>query len=622
MTPAPIAIDLEAIAHNLREFTTRVPVPIIPVVKADAYGHGAVQVARTLETVAPAELRPPLLAVADAAEAAALRAAGITMPLLCWLLSPSLDWEALRAIPDLHVGVSALHELALLADAAPQVAGRVDRDRAVNVHLKLDTGLGRNGVRECEWRAIMAQAAQLERAGRIRVVGIMSHVSGTSPADDAAQLDAFTRGVTQAIDAGLRPQLVHIAATAAGASYDRFTAQADAWTRREADGSEYRPQLAARLGIALYGLDPLHPDRIGVDLQPALQLRTQLSGFGAHWVTELGQVDGLPPTVSSLHLTDDAGDRWRVGRVGSTHTTLVPETATSATELTAIGPGSASADEWARAANTINYEITTRLAGSLRANDEPAVIPVTPKQPRLAPKREFVVDLDLIAARLAGGTGALRKGDRARPVADRHLHEHIDISADAYGFGADAVAALAIKAGKTLVARTERDVDRLRARGFEVDYEPTAGRETRVAYGFHTSLAAQLRSELIQVKRVAAGQAVSYGYTWRASRPTTLGLVPLGYADAIPRAVGGRASLFVNGIHAPIVGRVAMDQMVVDLGDTNCASGMVVHVWGGEHGASIQQWCEWSGLTPTAVTATLGSRVTRRYLRDGVERDD
>lgn len=644
MTPAPITIDLDAIADNFRAFAASVGVPVIPVVKADAYGHGGAKVARVLAAMGDAG--PQMLAVADVAEALALRAAGIDTPLICWLQSPSIDWSVARAVPKLHFGISSLHELAMIADAAPEAAGRVDPSQAALVHLKLDTGLGRNGARECEWRALMAQAAQLERQGRIRVAGIMSHVSGTSAADDHEQLAAFNRGVSIAISTGLRPDIVHIAATAAAASHDQMYAAQPEWEVQEPGGT-YRPRLAVRLGLALYGLDPLHPDTTGLTLRPALSLRSAVVGRDNNWVMELGQVDGLPARVDALVLTDDDGDRWRVGRVGSTHTTLHPIDGTELAEISCIGGASASADDWATAADTINYEITTRLVSRLRdpltaraersaalaaerrALASAGVLNAGQRQYRTdavstapvaalncAPRRLATIDLDLIAARLAGGTGALHPGQHARSVDDRHLGERIDISADAYGFGAHIIAPLAQAHGKQLVARTERDVAWLARQGIHAEYLPTAGRDTRVAYGFHGLLAASLTSELIQVKRVSVGQAVSYGYTWRASRPTTLGLVPLGYADAIPRSGFGRAKLFVNGHRVPIVGRIAMDQVVVDLGDMNCAAGMQVEVWGGRNGAPIDEWCAWTGQTPTAVTASLGSRVVREYRGD------
>lgn len=614
MTSAPLAVDLAAIAQNYRNYRAAVPVTVIPVVKADAYGHGAIDIARSLAALDPAQ-RPPMLAVADAAEAAALRGVGVELPLICWLHAPDVDWQAIREIPDLHLGASSLHELALIADAAPQTAGRVDRDRAASVHLKLDTGLGRNGVRECEWRVLMAQAMRLERAGRVRIAGIMSHVSGTSADDDLAQLAAFSRGVTLALDAGLRPYYVHIAATTSGVVYEQFTSLNDQWVRHD-EGGEYRPNLAVRLGLALYGLDPLHPDRLGIDLTPALTLRAEVEGFEDYWVMELGQVDGLPTRAPGLELIDDNGNHWQLGRIGSTHTTLQPVSGGPLREITCIGKGSASADDWADAAGTINYEITTRLMARLRSRDFEAPLSATPDALKtLAPRRELCIDLDLMAARLLGGTSALRAGEPARPVSDRHLSRWLDISADAYGFGAQRIAALGREFGKELVARTRHDVAWLAARGIEARYEPTAGRDTRIAYGFQGRIAASLRSELVQVKRVAAGQAVSYGYTWRAGRATTLGLVPLGYSDAIPRCVGGHAKLLVGGVQVPIVGRVAMDQVVVDLGDANCVPGMPVVCWGGTDGISIDRWCSWSGQSPAAVTATLGARVLRRYQR-------
>ena len=75
-----------------------------------------------------------------------------------------------------------------------------------------------------------------------------------------------------------------------------------------------------------------------------------------------------------------------------------------------------------------------------------------------------------------------------------------------------------------------------------------------------------LRAQLVNVKRIAPGAGVSYGWAWNADRATTVGLVPLGYGDGIPRHAGNRAEVGWAGGRAPLRGRICMDQFVVDLG--------------------------------------------------------
>ncbi len=89
-----------------------------------------------------------------------------------------------------------------------------------------------------------------------------------------------------------------------------------------------------------------------------------------------------------------------------------------------------------------------------------------------------------------------------------------------------------------------------------------------------------LRARIAAVRRVEAGAGASYGHTWRASRPTTLALVPLGYADGVPRQASNRAEVWLAGARRPIVGRIAMDQFLVDAGDAEVAVGDEVVLFG------------------------------------------
>ncbi|WP_192497170.1 alanine racemase [Gulosibacter chungangensis] len=598
-----IEVDLDAIRENYRTFRDTLGVAVIPVVKAEAYGHGALAVAQAVVGAGA-----PMIGVADAREAIALRDAGIEVPILAWLHSPMQDWDATFAA-DLELGISSFDMLARVGERA---RNRVSSQKTgpLRIHLKLDTGLGRNGAREVDWLALFAQARDLERTGQLKVVGIMSHISGASETDDLAQIARFERGLTLAEQVGLQPELVHLCATGAALKYPQ--ARYD----------------AVRIGIGIYGLSPFDAgEDPGIPLRPALSLRAPLAhGFTSEeehshsWRIDIGSADGLPPLeIAGLEalppLVDNFGDRWQIELIEENHSIVEPYGDLTEPSpdgrgdrriLTAIGPQT-TADDWAAAAETINYEITTRLSGRidraylaperLRAADTMAA----GSDRRVAPLRKAVIDLDKLRVGL------------------QEQYAPVDLSADAYGHGAAELLPLVLEEGLEVVARTYADVARLRELGAKhVQLYANAPEATRTFYGLsgdtrHAALA--LRSELIHVKRVAPGQAVSYGYRWRAAEHTTLGLVPIGYADAIPRVAFERAYVSVGGATAPIVGRVAMDQVVIDLGDNDCWPGMPVHIWGSATGdVSLHDWASWTDLTPAALCATLGQRVNRVYV--------
>jgi alanine racemase len=132
--------------------------------------------------------------------------------------------------------------------------------------------------------------------------------------------------------------------------------------------------------------------------------------------------------------------------------------------------------------------------------------------------------------------------------------------------------------------------------------------------------AMSLIARLAHVKGIEPGTSVSYGGTWTADRATALGLVPLGYADGIPRAGGNRARVSVDGRLHPIVGRVAMDQFVIDLGDGDLPHvGDDVYVFGsGRHGEwTADQWADTLDTIGYEIVTRIGSRVPREYVEGG-----
>lgn len=343
-------IRLDALADNVATLRRIVaPAQLMAVVKADAYGHGAVPVARTA-----VEAGADWLGVADVDEALALRRAGIGAPLLAWLHAAVPDFgPAVEAGVD--VGVSTVVQLEAAAEAG------------ASVHLKFDTGLSRNGFAPAETPAVLARAAELERAGRLRVRGLMSHLSGASERDDDAQRAAFEQLAEAAHAAGLEPEVRHLASSLAGLT--RPAARFD----------------LVRVGIALYGAAPdvsIDPAQWG--LRPVMQLVTEVAavrrvpaGTGISYgythrtdgettlaLVPLGYADGIPRHASDRAQVTIAGRRHRVvGRIAMDQFIVDVGDAPVriGDEVIVWGEGGPSADEWATAADTIGYEIVTRV---------------------------------------------------------------------------------------------------------------------------------------------------------------------------------------------------------------------------------------------------------------------
>jgi len=170
---------------------------------------------------------------------------------------------------------------------------------------------------------------------------------------------------------------------------------------------------------------------------------------------------------------------------------------------------------------------------------------------------------------------------------------------------------LANSAGILALPRSHHDLARAGIALYGV--EPIDGR----THGLR--LAMTLRSRTIMVKRVPAGTGVSYEHEYVTDRATTLALVPLGFADGVPRRLGNRGEVVVGGVRCPIAGRVAMDQFVADLGDTDVRIGDDVVLFGpGTHGEpTAADWADWVGTNAHEILTGIGARVPRRYLPAG-----
>jgi alanine racemase len=194
--------------------------------------------------------------------------------------------------------------------------------------------------------------------------------------------------------------------------------------------------------------------------------------------------------------------------------------------------------------------------------------------------------------------------------------EPLDARADAFGHGLALLAPVAREAGvPEIVVSDERDAAVARASGFspsQVRIDRTGAGGGASAYGFNGIPVMSVVGEVIALKRVEAGAGVSYGYTYRAPTARTLALIGLGYADGIPRLASNRARVRVGPLEHPLVGRIAMDQFVLDVGNTALELGMDATLFGEpQEFPTAAQWAEWTERTPFALTAGIAARVVR-----------
>ena len=350
-------IDTAAMTANLRRIREVAGVPTFAVVKADGYGHGAVRSARAA-LAAGAEM----LGVTDLGEAFQLRDAGIDADILSWIHAPGTSFE--RAVAsNISIGVSTAEQLA--AASAAGSAGVPAR-----VHLKLETGLSRNGIAPEQWGSAFAVAAREQEAGRIVVEGLFSHLSGTSDADDIAAARVFDGAIELAATHGIRPRWRHIAATGAALALPALRYD------------------AVRIGLGLYGLSPLEGRTSAqLGLRPAMTLRAQVANvrrvpagtglsYGYTYRTEqsttlvlvpTGYADGVPRAASNGAAVL-IGDRTYpvAGRVAMDQFIVDVGDAPVQIGDTAVlfgdpEQGAPAVETWADAAGTINYEIVTRI---------------------------------------------------------------------------------------------------------------------------------------------------------------------------------------------------------------------------------------------------------------------
>jgi alanine racemase len=362
MWQAEVRIDLDAIRDNVALLRAGTTAEVMAVVKGDGYGHGLLPSAR-----AALAGGATWLGVATLDEGLLLRRAGIEAPVLSWLHSPGMALhQGVEA--DIDISAGSLQLLGELVEAARR-AGRTAR-----AHLKLDTGLSRGGATSAEWPGLLEAAAKAQAEGDIDVIGVWSHFVYADEPGHATidhQLAVFADGLAVAERFGISPRYRHIANSAA------------TLTRPDAHYDLVRP------GIAVYGLSPVAGESFG--LRPAMTARARVAltkrvpagqgvSYGHTYFTPkettlalvpVGYADGVPRHASNVGPLLLGGKRRTIaGRVCMDQIVIDVENDPVVAGDIAIlfGPGDdggPTADDWARAIDTINYEIVTRF-GSTR----------------------------------------------------------------------------------------------------------------------------------------------------------------------------------------------------------------------------------------------------------------
>jgi len=369
LTPGVLAeavVDLGAIAHNVRVLREHAgAAQVMAVVKADGYGHGATQVARTALAAGAAEL-----GVATVDEALALRADGITAPVLAWLHPPGLDFGP-ALLADVEIAVSSVRQLEELLDAARRTG------RTATVTVKVDTGLNRNGVALAQYPSMLTALRQAAAEDAVRLRGLMSHMVFADEPDNPinnVQAQRFTEILAQTRDQGVHFEVAHLSNSSSTMS---------------------RPDLAfdmVRPGIAVYGLSPV-PSLGDMGLVPAMTVKCAVAlvksvqagegvSYGHTWIAErdttvalmpVGYADGVfRPLGGRLDVLINGRRRPGVGRIcmdqfvvdlGPGHVDVA-----EGDEAILFGPGTRgepTAQDWADLLGTIHYEVVTSPRGRI-----------------------------------------------------------------------------------------------------------------------------------------------------------------------------------------------------------------------------------------------------------------
>lgn len=342
-------IDLDAYRHNIARLRQVVaPAELMAVVKGDAYGHGLLPIVR-----AAIEQGITRIGVLETATGLALRDAGVgrEISLFAWLLAPDEDYRtAIDA--GIELGVSRVTELRAIAACGSAGPARL--------HLKIDTGLHRNGATAEEWPGLVREALALERAGGAEVYGVWTHIAEASDDEDTAAVRRFEDAIRLAQSLGAHFSVRHLAASAAG--FARADCRFD----------------LVRMGAFTFGISPgggITPTELG--LIPVLTLSAPVTdivrgGGRSVAVVSLGSAHGIPRSAPGI--VTIGGRRYPLaGRVERTYFTVDLE-AGQRSEVRIGDPvvifgraerGELTLQEWADAGGTIGEELAVRISPAI-----------------------------------------------------------------------------------------------------------------------------------------------------------------------------------------------------------------------------------------------------------------
>lgn len=337
MTPR-LVVDLEAFADNLRAVRRTVaPSELMLVVKDDAYGHGLDRIVRTAAAAGVGWFAA--YSVRTGLEARHGAGADSRVLVLLAANPGELD-DALTA--GLQIGVGS----ARLLDAVVAAGERTGTCPAV--HVKIDTGLHRNGVRPEDWAAFVARAAALQSDGKIRVEGVWSHIAEASDAEDDAARAAYDEACDVARDAGLQPSVRHLAASAA------------AFAR-----PEFRYDLV-RIGAFCYGIRSAGgPGESSLGIRPIGSLRADVVHLDGEVARiGVGSLHGMPTSLGGRVEVATPAGRRPLRRVGADESEVSTwPGAAVGDEVVVYGAAPApSATDLAEAIDTIGEEIALRVS--------------------------------------------------------------------------------------------------------------------------------------------------------------------------------------------------------------------------------------------------------------------
>jgi alanine racemase len=367
---AEVIVDLAAIKANINHLMNRSGKPALAVVKADAYGHGLVPVAR-----ASVEAGVEWLGTALLEEALLLRKAGIKTRVIAWL-TPITDDLSAAITNDIDLGIPSCEHLHAVLEASTRAK------KKARIHLEIDTGMSRGGAL-LEWNEMLVDAANAQSSGLIEIVGIWSHFARADEPGhqfNTEQRQRFIAGLEKAKELGINPEITHLSNSAATINdpHSHFD--------------------LVRLGIAMYGLSPdvkTMGDSEKLNLIPAMSIRARVHlvkevpagsqvGYGGTAITKvdtklaviaMGYADGIPrnatsetgvlignkmsPIIGRVSMDQFVVDLGRESQARAGDWAYIigspkRDSYTSANCYTA--------DSWAAACGTINYEIVTRIS--------------------------------------------------------------------------------------------------------------------------------------------------------------------------------------------------------------------------------------------------------------------